>query len=1026
MRVEKHYENLKVLHENVMPDRAYYVPASKRMDDLDINRGHSDRFQLLNGAWSFRYYNNVREVKEAFFDDTDLSVYNSIPVPGVWQMYGYDRHQYTNTLYPFPVDPPYVPADNPCGTYIHLFTYERDKDAPRVFLNFEGVDSCFYLWLNGIYIGYSQVSHSTSEFDVTGQIHQGENRLAVLVMKWCDGSYMEDQDKFRMTGIFRDVYLLKRPEQGIYDYFAETRIREEEACITVRTQYMDKMAGGRVSVFDHEGGMVCSEEFTQCKDKGQWQGIAEVHIANPHLWSSEHPYLYTVVYECGEETITDRIGIREVKAENGMILINGKPVKFRGVNRHDSDPVTGSVISIEQMIKDMRLMKAHNFNAIRTSHYPNAPQFYELCDKYGFYVIDEADNESHGIADMYLEDKSWENRSIRWNRMIADNPEFTEATLDRTRRCVQRDKNRPCVVIWSMGNESAYGCTFEEALRWTKEFDPLRLTHYESSIYTGKHREYDLSCLDIYSRMYRSLEEIDEYFASDNDRPYILCEYSHAMGNGPGDFEDYFRYMEKYEGFCGAFVWEWCDHAVYDGMEENGKPRYLYGGDFGEYPHAGNFCVDGLVYPDRTPHTGLLEYKNVHRPARMIRYDSDSGKAVFRNYLDFTDLKDYICIGYEFDCDGEVLASGRIPQDVMPAILPGEEGAVYIGQAVTGKGCSYLRISYYLACKTELLEKGLLLGTEEVRLTEERTKEAARLLKGCPGEQWENEKEMRAASVEEDGSYLRITTEKFCFVFDTEKGMFCEITDGNVRFLEQPMELNIWRAPVDNDRNIRKQWEAAGYDRALTRVYDTAWKMEGDHTSIQVSMGILAVAVQKIAHVDIVWNVYSDGRLESIMNVEKNKELPELPRFGLRLFLPASMNQVEYYGIGPWESYRDKHQAGSHSRYIQSVEKMHEDYIKPQENGSHYDCDYVTVRDGETGISAVGKYPISFNASVYTQEELARKAHNYELEPCGNTVLCLDYAQNGLGSNSCGPRLREEYRFAEKRFTHHLLVIPFK
>lgn len=371
-----------------------------------------------------------------------------------------------------------------------------------------------------------------------------------------------------------------------------------------------------------------------------------------------------LVLECGNEVIVDRLGIRKITIRDGVVYLNGEKIKFHGVNRHDSDPVTGFVISLEQMKKDLRIMKEHNVNAIRTSHYPNRPQFYQLCDEYGFYVIDEADNESHGTNSVYMEDSSTETVHERWNRAIADNPEFTQATVDRAKLLVERDKNRSSVVIWSMGNECAYGCTFEAALAWTKAFDPSRLTHYEAARYRDRNKTYDFSNLDLYSRMYPKLEEIHEYIGRNAGKPFILCEYSHAMGNGPGDLEDYFKVFDQYDQVCGGFVWEWCDHAIYQGRTLDGKPMYLYGGDHGEYPHDGNFCMDGLVYPDRRPHTGLMEFKNVYRPARLVAFDQEKKELVLQNRMDFTGLRDYAVIGYEVTCDGAVTEKGILAKGI--------------------------------------------------------------------------------------------------------------------------------------------------------------------------------------------------------------------------------------------------------------------------------------------------------------------------------------------------------------------------
>ena len=710
MIIPRYYEDLNVLHHNTMPNRAYYVPAAERLTNPVEGREESERFQLLTGAWKFRYFDSIYDVKEEFFrEGYDTGSFDTVTVPGVWQNYGYDRHQYTNVRYPFPMDPPYVPLENPCGEYVHTFTYHKEKNAPRAYLNFEGVDSCFYVWINGSYIGYSQVSHSTSEFDVTDQLREGENTLCVLVLKWCDGSYLEDQDKFRMSGIFRDVYLLKRPEEGIFDYFVKALPTEDfkSGNVEISFKYLNQPVSVKVSLFDAEGNLTASVQAAQEKVSFQ--------VEEARLWNAEEPYLYTLVLETEDEVITDYVGIREILVENAVIYLNGRKVKFRGTNRHDSDPVTGFTISMEQLKKDLKVMKEHNINAIRTSHYPNAPWAYQLYDRLGFYVIDEADNESHGTETIYSTVTDWEERCRFWGRAIADNPEFTQATVDRTQRCVERDKNRPSVVIWSMGNECAYGCTFEEALKWTKEFDSTRLTHYEAARYAPR-PDCDFSNLDMHSRMYPALTEIHKYFEEDGSLPYVMCEYCHAMGNGPGDLEDYFELIQQYDGICGGFIWEWCDHAIETGRTVTGKKMYAYGGDHGEFPHDGNFCMDGLVYPDRRPHTGLLEFKNVHRPARVVSLHLAGGdgqaakEMVLHNYMDFVNLKDYLTLRYEVTCDGVTVEKGAISDQELLDIPAHEEKAVPIPFTVPENGKCFLRVFYDQKQESEVLTAGFVFG----------------------------------------------------------------------------------------------------------------------------------------------------------------------------------------------------------------------------------------------------------------------------------------------------------------------------
>ena len=995
MIVPRHYENLHLLHENTMPNRAYYIPASRRREDLTEHRERSDRMLLLSGTWKFRYYASIYDLQEPFYaPGFDAGDFEPIRVPGMWQIQGYDCHQYTNVRYPFPFDPPYVPQENPCGAYLREFDYHPDLAAPRVYLNFEGVDSCFYVWLNGQYVGYSQVSHCTSEFDVTEYLRDGGNTLAVLVLKWCDGSYLEDQDKFRMSGIFRDVYLLRRPQRHLRDYTVTTT----RSAVTVR---LEGDIPVKVSLSDGDA-LLAQATGTES---------VTLSVAHPKLWNAEQPYLYTLTLETEHEVITERVGFREIAIRDRVVRLNGQPIWFRGVNRHDSDPVTGFAVSVEQMKRDLLLMKQHNINAIRTSHYPNAPVFYQLCDQYGFYVVDEADNESHGTSELMRRGQDWESYMQTWCSPIPDNPEFAEAILDRTERLVSRDRNRPCVLVWSMGNEGGYGCNFEAALKWTKETDPTRLTHYEAARYVPKARKSDYSNLDLYSRMYPSDREINEYLNGNPDKPMILCEYAHAMGNGPGDLEEYFQLFDRDPRMCGGFVWEWCDHAIYQGTAENGKPVYCYGGDHGEFPHDGNFCMDGLVYPDRRPHTGLLELKNVQRPARIVAFDQTTGEITLKNQMDFVNLRDYLTARYTVTCDGVPIAEGEAE---VPSVKPRQTGTVSVPMEVPGKGRCFLKLSYFLKHATELLPAGHPLGFDEIALSnaDGRDQTVVRLWEHRPG----------ALETAETDRYLTVTGDGFTYRFSKLTGLWERLERDGKSLLVRPMELNLWRAPTDNDRYVKTQWLRACYDRAHARAYETQWEASEGVVTIRTSLSVSAVTVQRILTGDVTWTVDGGGRITLALSLDRDGAFPMLPRFGLRLFLPGQMERVTYCGLGPMENYPDKRRAASHGRYETTVSALHEDYLRPQENGSHGDCDYMILEGGGVRLAAAGEQGFSFNASHYSQEELTAKGHSFELEESGCTVLCLDYAQSGVGSNSCGPELREAYRLEPEHIDFRLAL----
>jgi beta-galactosidase len=1016
MQLTKYFEDTKNLHVGTMPNRAYYVPYYN-------NENATPRVQLLNGNWKFKYYPNRFEVEEGFFQpDFDSTGFDSIPVPSCWQNHGYDRHQYTNVNYPFPYDLPYVPEqNNPCGCYVHNFQITTEQLEQRNYLNFEGVDSCYYFWVNGAFVGFSQVSHSTSEFDISKYLKEGSNTLAVLVMKWCTGSYYEDQDKFRMSGIFRDVYLLTRPKEHLRDYFVKTNLTEDcsKAVISVQVEYLDKLVATEATLFDCSGNPIDTKAING--------NIVHFNVENPCLWNAETPYLYNLVLSTKEERINQKVGLRKVEIKDSIILLNNTPIKFKGVNRHDSDPVTGYTISKEQALKDLSLMKQHNVNAIRTSHYPNAPWFTELCDEYGFYVIGEADVETHGATNFYS------GSYTETYCDIAMNPISDDIILDRQQRNVHRDKNRPSILIWSMGNESGWGTSFEIAGRWIKQYDDTRLLHYEGSIHAKEKYKPDLSMLDVYSRMYDSLEGIDQYFNNpDNTKPYVLCEFCHAMGNGPGDLEDYMEKIYSEDRFVGGFVWEWCDHAIYLGDTLEGRKKYAYGGDSGEYPHDGNFCVDGLVYPDRTVSTGLIEYKNILRPVRASMVSTTEGMIRLENKLDFTNTNDYLYLTYQLQNNGITIAEGSIKDIDIPAR---QARSLQLHYSVPENGVTYLKINYIQKINLPFTNVGYELGFDQLLIKEGSFGQEKDIAK-CDSTNTllsSNTNSEKAAgspnslSLNESENLIIISGDGFTYTFDKITGVFAQISRDNQKLLERPMEFNIWRAPTDNDRNIKNEWRKAGYDRTTIRVYETSTKQEASgEIIIRNKLAIAAIQREHMLDLEATWTVNHLGEIKVHITALRNTKMPFLPRFGLRLFLPKEYDKVQYFGYGPYESYIDKHRASYIGLFEQQVEAMLEDYIFPQENSSHCGCRYLKLNTTATeDVIVTSDQEFAFNVSEYTQEELTTKMHNYELEKSPYTVVCIDYKQSGIGSNSCGPELLPKYRLEEEyiNFTFNIAFI---
>ncbi len=992
------HEDGNTLHVGTQPPRTYYIPYSQEAEIFSGKRESSGRFTLLNGTWQFRYFGQPEEVPDdlvAF--GADWGTAEKIPVPSNWQNHGYDQRQYVNAFYPIPYDPPYVPRQNPCGLYrrVIILPQETGETAERQYLICEGVDSCFYLFVNGCFAGYSQVSHSSSEFDITSYLRPGENQLVFLVLKWCDGTYLEDQDKFRFSGIFRDVYLLSRPAEHIKDYTVATSLEDETARISVLLNVSPNCPPVSYRLLDPAG-----QEAAAGAAEGK---TISIQLANPRLWNAEDPNLYRLLLYANGEIIPVFIGIREITIQKGVVCLNGSPIKFRGVNRHDSDPVNGSAVTEEQMLRDLVLMKQHNINAIRTSHYPNSPRFFELCSQYGFYVMAEADVECHGVDGLYGNDAYFPK--------IADDPKFGKSILDRIQLLVWQNRNHPCILIWSMGNESGYGCNFEAALSWTKQIDPDRLTHYESSIHTPPGKTYALNHLDLYSNMYPSPDAIRQYFQEKGEKkPYVMCEYSHAMGNGPGDLEEYQQLILEHPGFAGGFVWEWCDHAFVAGRSTDGSVKYGYGGDSGELLHDGNFCMDGLVYPDRRVHTGLREYQNVLRPARF-QLGKKVNQFCVTNQLDFCNLADRLVITYELTQDGNLLQEGEVPR--LEYDLPPHQSRTFsLPIKVPRDGRVHIRFMMRLAVQQGLETAGTFKGFQQLILQDNKP---ANPKNGMTQETHD------LISYEEGQRFLRIHCKKCTYVYDKDRGIFDQIILQGRELLQKPMEYNIYRAPTDNDMHIRHHWHRCGYQIASSRSYRTTVLQEESCLKLVTELAILSPSIQWIAKAYVTWTVYSEGTLSAAFRVQKNPSVPYLPRFGIRLFLPEEQFDIRYTGMGPWESYPDKHQASWYGSFSAKLEDLQEDYIRPQENGSHWGCTELELSGKQSKLIITGK-EFCFNASYYTQEELAAKAHNYELEKSGSVVLCLDLRQSGVGSNSCGPALPEPYQICQETFQGHIQI----
>ncbi len=1045
-----YHENPDVFHVNTLPNHCYFIPFANDQDPF-LARERSRRFKLLNGRWGFSYYSSLIDLPDDFaqvkFAQKVLDGGKKIPVPSNWQLHGYDKAQYTNVDYPIPYNPPFVPDENPVGLYYKSYDYKADG-LERI-LCFEGADSCIYLYVNGSFCGFSEVSHHTSEFNITRFLHEGQNIITVAVLKWCFGTYFEDQDKIRLSGIFRDVYVLNRPEKRISDYRVKTILTKKGPAL-VEGQLELTVLGCDCSITlrNPEGSLI----YEGSAKKGQ---TLKIKVASPELWSAETPVLYKLTLQTKDEIIGEEAGFRNITVEKGVLKINGRAIKFRGTNRHDSYPDTGYAASLAQLEKDLQLMKQHNINAIRTSHYPNAPIFYKLCDRYGFYVIDEADLEMHGSVSV--------NNTAHWDwsdysgiALAASNPLFYKGILDRQKICLTRDINRPCVIIWSMGNESGNGHNFTKAAEWIKAFDNTRLLHYESV-----HNQGDTSDApyDLVSRMYPSPQDWSRYPENKKEkRPFILCEYCHAMGNGPGDLEDYHKLFHSSDRFCGGFIWEWCDHSLVMGKTKEGLVKYGYGGDWGEKHNDGNFCCDGLTYPDRRPHTGLLEAKQVYRPVR-VAIDKEKTSFTFWNLLAFTDAGQTLDCRYELTIDGKVIKSEKLP---LPALPPLKKTRLEIPGLpdCTGKD-AYIRFVFTSRKDTLWCKKGFEVCFDQVQLGAPDTadKEAeilkkASFLPSLPGQKEWFPGKRRKNGIQENAraeiakliSFVRSAEKKndikkgkgLCFNvklgkaqynFNRRTGMFDSIKIGGTELLKKPLSFNFMRAPLDNDP-MRGEWFGAHLHDFETKVYGSRMEESSDGKTVKiiVDQGFVWSVHQPFMYGTVIYKL-SGPSLSVGFSFTATRRIFLLPRIGLRLFLDKSFNKVEYYGYGPTESYIDKHQATYAGLFTSKVSDQYEPYIKPQENSSHYGCRYVRLKGKNFDILCTGTNPagknqkyISFNASRYTQEELWSKGHNYELEESPYTVFCLDYQMAGVGSNSCGPALSPKYRIQLPNVTGQLNI----
>ncbi|NLY10565.1 MAG: DUF4981 domain-containing protein [Firmicutes bacterium] len=1008
----REWENLKVIQRNRVPAHATLIPFSTEEAALTGDRGVSEWIRLLNGKWKFTLVDHPDRAPEGFYEeDFDCSDWNELEVPSNWQMHGYGYPHYTNAGYPFIVDPPRVPTENDTGLYRRKFFVPEKWSDRQIFIHFDGVDSAFTLWVNGHNVGYSQGSRLQSEFDITEFIRTGENIIAVQVYRWCDGSYIEAQDMWWMSGIFRDVYLMATPKLHIFDYTVRTYLDDKyvdgELDVTAIVKNFDTTDKSGYTVeaklldADRETVLSINKELDAVTAGNQIEIAFKGDVKAPNKWSAETPYLYSLLLIMRDkdgnivEVESNRVGFRVVELKNGNMLVNGVPIMIKGVNRHEMHPDLGRAVPLDVTIQEIKLMKQHNINAVRTSHYPEDPRFYDLCDQLGIYVLDETDIETHGfviIGDL--------------NR-ISDDPEWEEAYVDRMIRMVERDKNHPSVIIWSLGNEAGFGCNFEAMARWVRQKDPTRLLHYE--------QDKQQKVVDIVGPMYTSVEGIIKLGEEENyDKPVIMCEYAHAMGNGPGGFKEYWDAFYKYKRLQGGFVWDWVDQGLRQ-KTADGREHFAYGGDFGDFPHDANFDINGLIFPDRTPSPGLIEYKKVLEPVKAEAEDLEKGIIKLTNRYDFLPLS-YLQASWTVEVDGKVIQKGVID---LPAIPAGESGTItipYKRPANLVPGADYwLNIRFLLSTDENWAPAGHEVAWGQFKLF------TAPLAEGYAVAASDY-----PISCTETKTALVVEGLHYTIEFDKIFGVISKWEFEGFEMINKGPKLNIWRAPIDNDR-FRGEWYRYYLNRVHHRIDAFIWNQTADSVEVKVRSTVGGAFYDKAILTEYTYLIYGTGDVYLKVNGEFKGQFPEaIPRIGLQLKLPEEFAKVTWYGRGPGECYADSKLANRFGIYSCEVDDLYVPYVYPQENGNRTDVSWVALTNAR-GVGLFAQYdaPANFSAHRFSTEQFTEAKHTSDLVPEDEITLNLDYRQHGLGSASCGPDVLPQYRLEPKPFEFTVRLRPF-
>lgn len=1023
MRLQHDWENLNVLHKNRLPARSTFFSYKSKQEALTYDRGDSQGFLLLNGNWKFHYANSPMESPSDFYqEDYSTDHWTDISVPSHWQLKGYGKPHYTNVQYPFPVEPPYIPSENPTGSYSRTFYVTKEALQGKVHLMFEGVDSSFHVWVNGYFTGYSQGSRLQSEFDITHFVREGENRISVRVYQWAESSYIEDQDMWWLSGIFRDVYIFSKPDVHICDLFLNG---------TLEPGYQDGRLDFEIALSgvyqDHSVEIEIQQEGTVVALHKQ--GAADetvtgsIHLDQVKSWNAETPFLYDVVVTLlnpeGEvvEVIPHKCGFRTVEIKGGQLLVNGVAIMFKGVNRHDAHPDYGRAVPLRSMIEDLVLMKQHNINAIRTAHYPNDPRFYDLCDQFGFYVIDEADLECHGLT------------KIGQPHVLSNDPAWEHAYLDRMERLVERDKNHPSIIMWSLGNESGFGQNHVSMYEWAKRRDPSRLVHYE-----GETREIlledhfiptkDPVATDVHTSMYTPIEKLKVIGGLTYlNKPHILCEYAHAMGNGPGGFKEYWETFYAYDRLQGGFVWEWVDHGLRQFTEE-GKEYFAYGGDFGETPHDGNFVIDGLVRPDREPSPALAEFKKVIEPVVTSDFNDKENTILVQNRFDFSDLSTLQCEWF-IEADGQILAGGMVDVPAIPAnTAKVVDLPIHLPTVVKVNTDYWLNLVWKTKEKTRWADSGHTVAWSQYELPISRFAQIESQYLG-------------QLSVQDKTSITKIAGPAFELTFNKQNGRIEDFCFDGQPVMSKGPRLHFWRAPIDNDllgseefnaSSVTKRWKEYGVHAIQHRIIGTDVTISEDLQSvvIQCEAKLAPPVLAWGFHVAYLYTIHANGRIVVEIKGVKTGEGPQyLPRIGVEMVVEDTYDYVQWYGLGPNEAYSDSRQASKMSIWSSTVDHLHTPYVFPQENGNRHQTKWASFTEESGKGLFISGSTFDFTASYYTVEQLEAAKHTCDLFKQPYITLHVDQQQYGLGSASCGQEVQEQYRLENKNFEFTFSMLPY-